>query len=114
LSDSGAQEESLRDLIARLIDNARVYARAEVAVIKKTIEVRLNQAKPAAVFAIGAVLLTQAALVVLIAALGMALATWLGTAGGLAVAAIIALAVAGLLVWLAIGRFTGSKDGSKE
>jgi hypothetical protein len=114
LSDSGDQGESLRDLIARLIDNARAYARAEVAVIKKTVEVRLNQARPAAVFAIGAVLLTQAALVVLIAALGMALATWLGTAGGLAVAAILALAVAGLLVWLAIGRFTGSKDGSKE
>lgn len=114
MSDSGDQGESLRDLIARLIDNARAYARAEVAVIKKTVEVRLNQARPAAVFAIGAVLLTQAALVVLIAALGMALATWLGTAGGLAVAAILALAVAGLLVWLAIGRFTGSKDGSKE
>lgn len=111
----GDQEDySLRDLIARLIDSAKAYLRAEVALIKKTVEVRLDQAKPAAAFAIGAVMLVQAALVILLAAIGMALATWLGTAGGLAVAGLIGLLIAGLLVWLAISRFTGSKDASGE
>lgn len=105
---------SLRDLIARLIDSAKAYVRAEIALVKKTVEVRLDQVKPAAAFVIGAIMLTQATLVILLAALGMALATWLGTAGGLAVAGLIGLLIAGLLVWLAIGRFTGSKDIPKE
>jgi asparagine N-glycosylation enzyme membrane subunit Stt3 len=103
-------ELSLRDLIARLIDSAKAYVRAEVALVKKTVEVRLDQAKPAAAFAIGAVMLVQAALVILLAALGMGLATWLGTAGGLAAAGLIGLLIAGLLIRLAISRFTGSKD----
>ena len=111
MSDGGDQGDlSLRDLIARLIDSAKAYLRAEVALIKKTVEVRLGQAKPAAAFAIGAILLVQAAVVILLAALGMALATWLGAAGGLAAAGLIALSVAGLLVWLAIRKFTGSED----
>jgi hypothetical protein len=115
LNDVGDPGElSLRDLIARLIDSAKAYVRAEVALVKKTVEVRLDQAKPAAAFGIGAVMLVQAALVVLLMALGMGLATWLGTAGGLAVAALIGLLIAGLLVWLAIGRFKDSKDLPKE
>ncbi|WP_404709921.1 phage holin family protein [Sphingomonas sp. MMS24-J13] len=115
LDNGGDQEDlSLRDLIARLIDSAKAYLRAEVALVKKTVEVRLDQAKPAAVFAIGAVMIVQAALVVLLAALGMGLATWLGTAGGLAVAGLVGLLVSGLLVWLAISRFTGSKDTAGE
>lgn len=115
MNEVGEQGEySLRDLIARLIDSAKAYLRAEVTLIKKTVEVRLDQAKPAAVFAIAAVMLVQAALIVLLAALGMGLAIWLGTAGGLAVAGLIGLLVSGLLVWLAISRFTGSKDASGE
>jgi protein-S-isoprenylcysteine O-methyltransferase Ste14 len=110
LSEENDQGESLRDLIARLIDSGKAYLRAEVTLVRKTVEVRLEQAKPAAAFAIGAVLLVQAALVVLLAALGLALGTWLGPAGGLAVAGLFALALAGLLIWLAARRFTGSKQ----
>lgn len=115
MNEVGDQEElSLRDLIARLIDSAKAYLRAEVALVRKTVEVRLDQAKPAAAFAIGAVMLVQAALVILLAALGMGLATWLGPAGGLAVAGLVGLLIAGLLVWAAVSRFTGSKDLPKE
>lgn len=102
-------DESLRDLVARLIDSAKAYASAEVAVVKKTVTFRVDQAKPAAIFGVAALLIVQAALTVLIAALGVALARWIGVAGGLAVAAVLALMVAGLLVWLALRRFTGSK-----
>ena len=106
MASNGDQGESLRELIARLIESGQAYVRAEVALVQKTIAVRLEQAKPAAAFAIGALLLALAGLIVLLAALGLAIGAWIGAAGGLAVAGLLALLAAGLLVWLAIGRFT--------
>ena len=101
------EEESLRDLVARLIDSAKAYLNAEVALIKTTASVRIAQAKPAAIFAVTAILLVQAALTVLVAALGMLLARWLTPAGGLAAGAVLALLVAGLLGWMAARQLSG-------
>lgn len=102
------EEESLRELVARLIDSGKAYAQAEVALVKTTVSVRAAQAKPAAIFGVIAILLVQAALTVLVAALGMALAQWLTPAGGLAAGAVIALLIAGLLGWMAARRLSGS------
>jgi hypothetical protein len=114
LSDLGDQGESLRDLIARLIDSAKAYAKAEIMLVKKTVKVIVSQAVPTAALAGAAFLLAQAALVVLVAALGVALATFLGLAGGLAVAGILALLLAGLLGWLALKRLMVLKNASKD
>lgn len=96
------EQETLRDLIARLIDSGKAYARAEVALIRQTVVTRIGQIKPAIALVVPAIFLVQAALTVLLVALGFGLARWLGPAGGMAVAAMIGLVVAGLLIWFAV------------
>ena len=103
------QGESLRELIARLIDNAKAYCKAEVDLVRTTVKVKLVEARFAAIFVVLALFLINAAVIVLVAALGMALARWLGPAGGLAAGALIALAIAGVLVKLAVSQLTGKK-----
>lgn len=102
----GNHQETLHDLVSRVIDNGKAYARAEVALVKQTVSTRVEQLRPAAIFIVAAVLIVQAALTVLIGAIGMTLAIWIGPAGGLAVAAVLALVVAGLLAWAAMSRIT--------
>lgn len=101
--------ESLRDLFARLIDNGKAYAQAEVTYYKRTALGWVDQAKFGVAFAVVALFILQAALTTLLVALGFFLATWLGPAGGLAVAAVIGIVVAGLLAWAAASRFGGSR-----
>ena len=103
----GDNGETLRDLIVRLIESAREYLRAEILVAKQTAIEWVERARPAIIFIAIAFLLALAASIVLLASLGMALAHWIGVAGGLAVASLLALGVAGLLVWLAYARIVG-------
>ena len=99
-------KESVRDLISRLIDEGKAYAKAEVAVIKATAFGWIRPAKIAVPLIIVAILLVQASLTVLVAALGMALAHWIGAAGGLALAAVIVLLLAGALAGIAAVKFS--------
>lgn len=101
------KDESLRDLIARLIESVRDYARAEIALVKQTAASWVGAAKPAIAFVVVAILLVQASLTVLVAAAGVGIGHWLGLAGGLAVGAVLGLVAAGLLVYLAIRQFSG-------
>ncbi|WP_293972675.1 phage holin family protein [Sphingomonas sp.] len=101
-----SHEASLRELLARLIEAGRAFAQAEIALVRKTVAAWAGAAKIGAALIIVALILANAAVIVLVAALGMALARWIGPAGGLAVAALIALIVAGLLGWLAAKRFS--------
>ncbi|UAK23882.1 hypothetical protein [Sphingomonas nostoxanthinifaciens] len=110
MQHGGDQEESLRDTVARLVENAKAYARAELNLVRQTVLARVNQLRPALILGIAAILIVQAALVIAIAALGMLLALWIGPAGGLALAALIALAIAGLFGWIAVKRITGSSS----
>jgi hypothetical protein len=102
------QGETLRDLVARLIDSAKAYARAEIALARQTVASRLARARPAIVLLACALLFAQAALTVLVGALGMLLASCVGVAGGLAIAALLALAIAAVLGWLAIRLLRGA------
>ena len=97
-------EPSLRDLFARLVAHGRAYAQAELTVGKTVVSQKVAQWRPAVIMVVIAVFLVQAALTTLVIALGMALATWIGAAGGIALAGVIALLVAGLLGYLAVRR----------
>jgi hypothetical protein len=96
---------SLRELVARLINDGKAYAIAEIAVVKATINKWLAPAKTAVPLVIVALLLVQAALTVLVAALGYTIAIWIGPAGGFAIAAVVALLIAGGLVAYAVSKF---------
>lgn len=96
---------SLRELAARLIEDGKAWASAEIAVVKATATGWIAPAKIAVPLAIVALFLVQAALTVLVIAVGMALAKWIGVAGGLAVSALIFLLIAAGLVGIAVTRF---------
>jgi hypothetical protein len=100
----GEEPESLRDLAGRVIDNTKAYVRAEVALVKQTAITKASQAAVPAALIVAEIVLVQAAVTVLAAALGLWLGHWLGLAGGFAVAALIGLALSGLLVWIAVER----------
>ncbi len=100
----GNNEASLRELLARLIDSGKAFIEAEIALVRGAVRAWAGAAKIIAALTLVAFALVNAALVVLLVALGMALAKWLGMAGGLAVAALIALLVAGLLGRMAVLR----------
>jgi len=97
---------SLAGLVARLVEEGKAYAIAELAVAKATVHAWLKVAAIAVPLVVVALFLLQAALVALVAAGGLALARWLGVAGGLAASAVLTLIVAGLLVGLAVSRFS--------
>lgn len=97
----------MRELLARLIDNVRAVALAEIALVKATASAWAGAAKVAALLAVVALLLALAAIIVLLAAFGMTLAIWIGPAAGLALAGLAALALAGLFGWLAARRIIG-------
>lgn len=101
----GDEGESLRDLVARVIDNTKAYLKAELSLAKQTAATKAGQAGPAAAYILVAIVLVQAAVTVLAASLGLLLAQWLGLAGGFAVAALLVLIVAGFLLWLAVRQF---------
>lgn len=101
----GRQDVSLRELLARLIDSAKAFAQAEIALVRATAAAWAGAVKIGAALIAVALVLALSGAIVLLAAFGVALGHWLGLAGGLAVAAVIALLIAGLLLWLAARRF---------
>ena len=105
--------ESIGALFSRLIDRAGDFIRAEIAFYKEAVARKLNQAKLSVVLGIVAVMIVQASLTVLLVALGLGVAHWIGLAGGVAVAGLLGLAAAGLCVYLAILRIKSVPGGAE-
>ena len=104
LATVSGDEPSLRELLARLLVDARAYAQAELNVGKTVVSQWVARWRPAVIMMVVAVFIVQAALTTLVIALGMALAALMGAAAGIAAAGVIALLVAGLLGYLAMRR----------
>jgi hypothetical protein len=97
-------ETPVGSLFARLIDEGKAYAKAELGVVKAQASDRAERAKlPALLFA-GALLLVIAAVVVLVMTIADALATLIGPLAGGLVAVLIALGLAGGLAVLGKNR----------
>ena len=95
-------DPSIGDLIERLLDHALDYARAELELIKaRAVDLLEGYARAAILFAVAAVL-GLAGLVTLFVGIAIALARWIGPLGGAVVSCLLAAALAGLAVWLAL------------
>ena len=95
-------DPSIGDLIERLFDDAMDYARAEVELAKERVrEVVDSYVRASILFAVAAVL-ALAGIVTLFVGIAIALARWIGPLGGAVVSTLLASAIAGLLVWLAM------------
>jgi len=95
-------DPSIGDLIEQVFDDALDYGRAELELIKaRAMELAGSYVRAAILFAIAAVL-GIAGLVTLFVGIAIALSRWIGPLGGAIVSMLLAAAIAGLLVWLAL------------
>lgn len=91
-------EESIGDLVGRLADDARAYARAEVALVKQIARHRAGKAKTGLILLGAGILVLLCALIALMFGLVLGLATLIGPLGaGLAVAALLGAVGYGLV-----------------
>ena len=105
--------ESIGSLVRRLIVDGRTYVRAEVEVYRHKALAWVPPVRTAAVLAILALFLAQAAITTLLVFLGFWLALWFGPLGGGIAAALLGLIVAGLFVWIAVRKLTTPPPGAK-
>lgn len=106
------QEESIGELLGRLADDGKSFARAEVGYYRTLTTRKLGEAKTGLIFGVAALVLALSAITALLVGLILSLATLIGP--GLATLAVVlgTLLVAGLLGWLAYKqmlRVAGSK-----
>lgn len=92
------EQESIAELLARLIDDARELAQAELALFRLDLYQRISRAKVGILMCVIGAIMGQAAAVVLLMSLAYALTPWLGGFGGAAVAALVGAGLAVLLV----------------
>ncbi len=98
-------DEGIGQVVGRVVADARAYAQAEVALWKTVATTRGAQAGIAAGLGIGAVLIALAALTALLVGAILSLRPLVGPGWATLIVVVVALAVAGLLAKLAIGRF---------
>ncbi|WP_133175404.1 phage holin family protein [Sphingomonas oleivorans] len=109
------QPEGLRDLFADAIDSGRTLVRAEIAYYRASALAKVDHARLPLILLVAAVLIIQASLTALFVGLGFALAFRFGPFGGGIVAALLGLALAGILALIAKRRFAaGSAIGDKK
>ena len=106
-------EESIPSLVSRLIDDGENFVRAEVKLYRARLFSRLDEARNAILLGIGALVLAQAVLVAALVGLLMTLRWLVGPGWATLIVIVAALALSGLLGWLAykrIQRLFGSKS----
>ena len=95
-------EPSIGDLIERLFDDALDYGRAEFELLKaRALDLAEGYVRAGILFAVAAVF-ALAAIVTLFVGIAIALARWIGPLGGAVLSTLLAAAIAGLLVWIAL------------
>lgn len=97
-------EDSFVALFSRLIDDAERFVRAELQLYRAQLFARLKEGRTAIIMIALAFFLGQSAMVAFLVGMVATLRGPLGPAGATAVVVLGALAVAGLLAWLAVGR----------
>ena len=99
-------DESLGGLVSRVVDDGKRLVQAEVDLYKQIAVRKVAGFQTAVVLAVAALFFVQAALTTLLVGLGFAIAHWIGIAGGVIVAALLGFAAAGLMVWIALRKFS--------
>jgi 4-hydroxybenzoate polyprenyltransferase len=95
-------DRSIGDLIEQVLDDALDYGRAEIELLKaRAQDIVGDYARTAILFGIATVL-ALAGIVTLFVGIAIALARWIGPLGGAVVSTLIAVAIAGALVWIAM------------
>jgi hypothetical protein len=106
------QEESIGALIGRLVEDGKGYARAEIGYYRTLAISKLGEAKAGLIFGVTALVIALCTVTALLVGLILSLAPLVGPGFATLIVILGALALAGLLGWLAyrqISRLFGSK-----
>ena len=95
---------SVPDLFARLIADARMWVKAEAALLKCKGEALVEALRTAVILIVIAVMLATVALFALAIGLILALATLIGPAWATAIVVVALLVIAGICGWLGVMR----------
>jgi Putative Actinobacterial Holin-X, holin superfamily III len=104
--DDVDREAPIGELVSRLIEQGKGYARAEVNLVKAIATAKVNVFKLPAILLAAALLFVIAGVVTLCMTIALALATLIGPLAGGLLATVFAFAVAGGLAWFAMNRLS--------
>lgn len=113
---SDPRDESIGELVSRLVEDGRAYARAELDLVKRIARHRAGRAKSGAILLGIGVTSLLCALTALVLALVLGLATLIGPFGaGMAVFAVLA-GIGGLLAYAGVNGLAalGGDEAEKE
>lgn len=105
-------DESVPELVGRLVDDTRGLVSAEVELYKAKAAERVSAYKAAAIFFGAAGVLALAALIALLVGLIMTLATLIGPGFATAAVVIVVLTVAGVLAMVGRGKLAPPNTGA--
>jgi hypothetical protein len=109
----GPQEDGIGDLVHRLVEDGKAYARAEVDLYKTIGTEKVRSLKTPVILLVTAVLLAHAAFLALVATLFVALALVMNDALAGLVTVLILGALAGITGYLGVKRLGGDADKTK-
>ncbi len=98
------QEESIGALIGRLVEDGKGFARAEIGYYRTLATSKLGEAKGGLIFGAAALVIALSAVTALLVGLILSLATLVGPGLATLIVILTALALSGLLGWLAYKR----------
>lgn len=105
-------DESVPELVGRLVEDTRGLVSAEVELQKAKLSERVSAYKTAAIFFAAAGVLGLCALIALLVGLIMTLATLIGPGFATAVVVIVVLTVAGVLAMIGRGKLAKPDTGA--
>jgi hypothetical protein len=100
------EEEGVGELLTRLVEDGKGFARAELGYYRVLVTSKLREAGAGIGLAAAALVLACSALTALLVGLVLSLATLVGPGWATAIVVVAALAIAGLLGWLGYRHLT--------
>lgn len=113
MTEPATDEESIGQLLGRLVEDGKGFARAELGYYRALAVDKLDQAKAGLILAALALVLAVAAAIALVVGLVFALATIVGPGWATLIVVAVTLAIAALLGWLAWRHFQRIAGGGK-
>ncbi|UZK66826.1 phage holin family protein [Sphingomonas sp. M1-B02] len=105
-------DEGLGDLLGRLVDEGKGYARAEVGYYRTLVRSKLRDARAMLWMGAAALTLAQAAMIALVVGLVLTLSPYVGPGWATLIVVVAILLVAGImarLAWVHVKRIIGEK-----
>ena len=106
MAEPQTEEESIGELLGRLVEDGKGFARAELGYYRTLATGKLRAAGLGLGLGVAALVLAGSAVTALLVGLILALATLVGPGWSTAIVIVGALALAGLLGWLAYRRLS--------